>query len=88
MLLNVRRSPSISVDFRSLFLFADVVYPLFVRTDVTLETVALDALNNVAVLITKASAKRAPAFCLSSFTIGQVYYFAIFFFHMYCHSTQ
>jgi hypothetical protein len=56
--LNVRRSHSVSVDFRPLFLFADVVYPWFVYADKTLETVALDTRNNVAGFITCSSQTR------------------------------
>jgi hypothetical protein len=50
VLHNVRRSLSVSVEFRPLFLFADVVFPWFVYADITLETVALDAPNDEAVL--------------------------------------
>jgi hypothetical protein len=39
-----------NIDFRPLFFFADVVLPWFVYVDITLETAALDILNNVAVL--------------------------------------
>jgi hypothetical protein len=52
VLLNVRRTP-VSVDFRPLFLFADVC------ADITTEIVALDTPNNVAVFVTDASTKRA-----------------------------
>jgi hypothetical protein len=48
ILLNIRRSLSVNVDFRPLFLFADVVFPWFVHADIIIETVALVALNNVA----------------------------------------
>jgi hypothetical protein len=48
-LLNVRRTFSVSVEFRPLFLFADIVFPWFVYVDITLETVALGTPNNVAV---------------------------------------
>jgi hypothetical protein len=50
--LNVRRSLSVSVHFRPLFLFADV-FPGF------METVALDTTNNVAVFVADAPSKRA-----------------------------
>jgi hypothetical protein len=50
VLPNVRRSLSVSVDFRPLFFFADVVFLWFVYADITLETVSLDTPNNVAVL--------------------------------------
>jgi hypothetical protein len=56
----VLRSLYVSVDFRPLFLFADVVFPWFVYADITSETVAIDTPNNVAVLFTYAPAKRAP----------------------------
>jgi hypothetical protein len=50
LLPNVRRSLSASVDFRPLFLFADVVFPWLVyAVNITSETVALDTPNNVAV---------------------------------------
>jgi hypothetical protein len=48
ILLNVRRSLCVNVDFRPLYLFADVVLLWFVNANITLETVALDAPNNVA----------------------------------------
>jgi hypothetical protein len=46
-----------------------------VYADITLETVALDTPNNVAVFVTDAPAKRAPT--MSSFKIGQVSHFLI-----------
>jgi hypothetical protein len=49
ILLNARRSLSVTVDFRPLFPFADV-FPRSVFADITLEAVALDTHNNVAVL--------------------------------------
>jgi hypothetical protein len=69
-ILNVRRSLSVSVDFHPLFLFADVVFSQFMCADVTLETVALDTRNNVAVFIT-------DAHDLTSFKIRQVSHFTI-----------
>jgi hypothetical protein len=50
ILLNARRTLSVSVDFRPLFLFADIAFPWFVYADITLETIALDTPNKVAVL--------------------------------------
>jgi hypothetical protein len=64
--LNVRRSFSFNVDFRPLFLFAHVVFPLFVYADIALGTVALDTSNNVAVFVTDAPAKRKPRICTLS----------------------
>jgi hypothetical protein len=43
-------SASVNVDFRPLFLFADVVFPWVIYANVTLETVVVDTPNNVAVL--------------------------------------
>jgi hypothetical protein len=65
----------VSVDFRPLFLFAHVVFPRFVYTNMTLETVALHTPNNLAVFVTDAPAKRMPV--MSSFKIGQVSHFLI-----------
>jgi hypothetical protein len=45
ILLHVWQSLSVNADFHSLFLFADVVFPWFMYTDTTLETVALDTPN-------------------------------------------
>jgi hypothetical protein len=56
----VRRSFSVSFDFLPLFLFADVVSPLFVYADITLETVALDTSNHLAEFVTDGPAKREP----------------------------
>jgi hypothetical protein len=47
------------VDFCPLFLIADIVFLLFVYDDITLETVAVDTPNNVAVFVTDAPAKCA-----------------------------
>jgi hypothetical protein len=66
ILFTVRRFISVSVDFRSLFLFADVVFPWFVYADITLESGALDTPNNAAVFITDTPAKRAPTICTLS----------------------
>jgi hypothetical protein len=63
ILLNVRRSVSVSVDFRFLLLFAGVVFPWFVYADITVETVALGTPNNVAAFVTNAPAKRTPTVC-------------------------
>jgi hypothetical protein len=63
ILLNVRWYLSVSVEFRAIFRFAGVVFPRFVYADVSLETVALNTPNNVAVFATNAAAKRAPTFC-------------------------
>jgi hypothetical protein len=57
--LNVQQSLSVSVDFHPLFLLTDVVFPWFVYANKTLEMVALNTSNNVAVFITDASAKHA-----------------------------
>jgi hypothetical protein len=54
---------SVTADFRPLFLFADVVFPRFMYANITLETVALDTPNNVAVFVTDAPAKRTPTIC-------------------------
>jgi hypothetical protein len=51
---------SVTVDFYLLFCFADVVFPWFVYADITLETVALDTPNNVAVFVAGAPAKCTP----------------------------
>jgi putative cell wall-binding protein len=56
---------SVNVDLSSLALFADVVFvfPWFVYAHITLETIALDTPNNVAVFIIGGPAKRAPTIC-------------------------
>jgi hypothetical protein len=75
----------VTADFRPVFLFADVVFPWFVYADITLETVALDTPNNVAVFVTDAPAKRAPTICpLSKSDKSPIFRF----FHTECHSTQ
>jgi hypothetical protein len=85
ILLNVRHSLSVSVDFGPLYLFADVVFPWFVYAYTTLGTVALDAPNNVAGFITDAPAKRAQTLCpLSKSDKSSIF----LFFHMDCHSTH
>jgi hypothetical protein len=61
--LNVRRSLSLDVDFRPLFLFAEVAFPWFVYAGISLGTVALDTLNNVKDFVTDAPAKHAPIIC-------------------------
>jgi hypothetical protein len=63
ILLSVRRSLSVIFYFCQLFLFADVVFPWFVYADITLETVALDTPNNVAIFVIDAPAKRGPTIC-------------------------
>jgi hypothetical protein len=60
ILLNVYWFLSVNADFRPLFLFAYVVFPWFVHAGITLETVALDNTNGVAVFVTDAPAKHAP----------------------------
>jgi hypothetical protein len=60
---NVWRSLSVTVDFHLLFLYADVFFPWFMSANITLETVALDTPNNVAVFVTDAPAKFAPTIC-------------------------
>jgi hypothetical protein len=85
ILLNLRRSLSASVYFHPLFLFADVVFLRFVYSDVTLETVAIDTPNNVAVFVADAPAKRAPTICpLSKSDKSPIFRF----FRMDCYSTQ
>jgi hypothetical protein len=59
--------------------------PIIRVADITLETVALDTPNNVAVFVTDAPAKRAPTICPLSKS-DKSYIFR--FFHMDCHSTQ
>jgi hypothetical protein len=68
-----------------MFLFADVVFPWFVYAYVTLETVALDAPNDVTVFITEAPAKRALTICPLS-KLGKSSIFR--FFHTDSHSAQ
>jgi hypothetical protein len=87
ILLNVRLSLSINVDYPPLFLFAGVVFLRFVYADVTLENVALDTPNtsDVAVSITDAPDKRASTICPIS-KWGKSHIFR--FFHADCHSKQ
>jgi hypothetical protein len=68
------------VDFRPLFLFADVVFPWFVYADITFST-----LNNVAVFVTDAPSKRAPTVCPPS-KPDSSHIFRCF--HTDCHSSQ
>jgi hypothetical protein len=75
ILRKAGRSLSVNVDFRSLLLFADVVFPWFVYVNIALETVALDTPSNMAGFLTDAPAKRAPTVC--SFKIGQVSHFPV-----------
>jgi hypothetical protein len=85
VLLNVRRSLSVNVDFRLLFLFADVAFPWFVYADLTSETVALDTPNNVSVFV-----RDAPAKCASTIRpLSKSEKAPIsLFFHTDFHSTQ
>jgi hypothetical protein len=64
ILLNVRRSLSVNVDFRPRFLSAVDIFSRFVCADITLQTVALDTPNNVAVFVTDAPAKRTQTISL------------------------
>jgi hypothetical protein len=85
VLLNVRRSLSVNVDYRPLFLFADVVFLWFTYADITLETVGLDTPNNTAIFIIDAPAKRAPTICpLSKSDKSPIFRF----FHTDCYWTQ
>jgi hypothetical protein len=85
ILLNVRWSLYGNVDFRPLFLFADVVFPWLVCADITLETVALVTPNIVAVFVTDGPAKRAPTISpLSKSDTSAIFRF----FHMDCNSAQ
>jgi hypothetical protein len=59
ILLNVRRSLSVNVDFRPRSLFADV-FPRLAYAEITLVTVALETPSNVADLVTDAPAERTP----------------------------
>jgi hypothetical protein len=71
--------------FSPLFLFVEDVFPWFVYADITLETVALDTANNLALFVTDAPAKRAPTiYALSKSDKSPIFGF----FHMDCHSTQ
>jgi hypothetical protein len=63
VLPNVRRSLSVQADFHPLFVFGDLVFPWSVYADITLETVALDSPNSLAVFVTDAPAKCAPTIC-------------------------
>jgi hypothetical protein len=51
-ILSARRSRSANVEFRPLFLLADVVFPWFVYAYITLEIVTLDTVNNAADFVT------------------------------------
>jgi hypothetical protein len=73
--INIWRPLSANVDFRPLFLFADIVFPWFVYADITLQTVTLDTPNTVADCIADAPGKHAPT--RSSFKNGQVSHFRI-----------
>jgi hypothetical protein len=63
ILLKVRWFLHVNVDFRPLFLFADVIFPWFMYADITLETVAIDTPTNAGVFVTDAPAKWAPTIC-------------------------
>jgi hypothetical protein len=85
ILFTVWRSLSVNVDFRPQFLFADVVFPWFVYSYITSETVAVNTPNYVAVLITDAPAKRAPMIGpLSKSDKSPIF----IYFPTDCHSTQ
>jgi hypothetical protein len=60
VLFNVWRSLSLSFSFRPLFHLADDVFPWFLCFVITLETVALDTPNRVAVLFTDSATQRVP----------------------------
>jgi hypothetical protein len=76
VLLNLRRSLSVNNDFRPLFLFAVADFPWFVYADITLETAALDAPNNVTVFITDVPAKCAPTiYALSKWDKSPIFRF-------------
>jgi hypothetical protein len=75
ILPNVRWSLSVNVDFRPLFLIADVVFLRFVYANITLETVVRDTPNIVAVLSRCFSWMHTND--LSSSKIGQVSHFLI-----------
>jgi hypothetical protein len=62
VILNVRRSLSVNVDFHLLFLFADDVFPWFMHADITSDT-SLDTPNNVAAFARDTTAKRATTIC-------------------------
>jgi hypothetical protein len=82
---NVWRSLCVNFDFGPLFLSDDVVFPLLLYADITLESVALDTPNNVAVSVTDATAKQASTICpfLKSDKSP-----VFLFLHTDCHSTQ
>jgi hypothetical protein len=65
-----------------MFLFADVVFPWLMYADVTLETVALNTPNNVAVFITDAPAKTHQPSILFQNRKSLIFRF----FHSECHS--
>jgi hypothetical protein len=85
ILLSVRQSLSFSVHFHLLLLFTDVVFPWFVYANITLETVAVNTPNNMAVIVTNAPAKRAPVICYLS-NSGKCPIIRVF--HTDCHRTQ
>jgi hypothetical protein len=81
----VRRSLTVNVDFCPLDLIPNVVFPWFMYADVTLETVALDTPNNLAVFVTDVPANRVPTICpLSKSDKSSIFRF----FHTDCHSAQ
>jgi hypothetical protein len=84
ILPNVRWSLSVNVDFHPLFLIADVVFLWFVNANFTLETVALDTHNNVAVLSHAAAECTPMIYPHPKLDRSSIFWF----FHADCHSTQ
>jgi hypothetical protein len=71
--------------FSRMFLFVNVVLPWFMYADITLETVALYAVNNVAFFCHTCSSKRVLTIC----TLSKSNKSPIFgFFQIDCHSAQ
>jgi hypothetical protein len=79
ILLNVR------YQCQCWFLPTVTVFPWFMYINITLETVALDSPNNVAVFVTHAPAKHTPTMCPLSKLDKSPFFL---FFHIDCHSTQ
>jgi hypothetical protein len=76
---------SFHVDFRPLFLFANVVFLRFVYANIILETVTLDTPNKVAVFVMDAPAKCTPTICpLQKLEKSRIFWF----FHMGRQSEQ
>jgi hypothetical protein len=84
ILLYVRHSVSVSVDFCSLFLFADV-FIWFMYANITLETIVFSTLNNVSDFVTDAPAKCASTIWRFSKSDKSLVFQL---FHTDCHSTQ